>query len=261
MRTTTDDDDFALKELADAEDAEELCRLLLRSLWGWGSSTRHAEAIDLLRRMHGTGELAESLLPLLLCACSRWNRVTAKVIAAIEDSDLLSDSALDDLAQSFLSDEMVVAYPLAWVHPQWMEIDLTDGTSERITVDDDTLAEVSLHPEPPLRRWAAARMLRKERGRLEELLAAAARLEPRHHAALIHGLLDAADFLELDERRRLVQRGLRVGQGRVRRSALDRLCELDGPRAALQRARSDPDATVQKWRPATAQIDWQGQLT
>jgi hypothetical protein len=44
-------------------------------------------------------------------------------------------------------------------------------------------------------------------------------------------------------------RGLRSGIARVRRAALDRLCELDGPGAALRRAGSDADQTVRVWRP------------
>ena len=43
--------------------------------------------------------------------------------------------------------------------------------------------------------------------------------------------------------------GLRSGIARVRRAALDRLCELDGPEAALRRARSDADRTVRAWHP------------
>ncbi len=39
---------------------------------------------------------------------------------------------------------------------------------------------------------------------------------------------------------------------RVRRAALDRLCELVGPSAAQRRARSDPDQTVRAWRPPGA---------
>jgi hypothetical protein len=65
----------------------------------------------------------------------------------------------------------------------------------------------------------------------------------------LHGLLDSADGLEAAQRRQLVGRALRSGIARVRRAALDQLCELDGPEAALRRARSDADRTVRAWRP------------
>jgi hypothetical protein len=119
--------DPALEELAAARDSDELCRLLVQSPWRWGSSTRHQEAVSLLRGLDG-GTLPSSLVALLLCTCHRWDRVTAKLIAAIEECGVLSIA-------------------------------------------------------------------------------------------------------------------------RVRRAALDRLCELDGPGAALRRAQSDADRTVRAWRP------------
>jgi hypothetical protein len=84
----------ALEELAEAEDGDELCRLLLESPWGWGSSTQHREAVELLERVPGRGELGDELVALLLWTCRRWDRVTAKLIDAIEDSGLMSDADL-----------------------------------------------------------------------------------------------------------------------------------------------------------------------
>ena len=59
---------------AAAHDSDELCRLLVQSPWGWGSSTRHGEAVSLLRGL-GSGTLPGSLVALLLCTCRRWSRV------------------------------------------------------------------------------------------------------------------------------------------------------------------------------------------
>ena len=216
--------DEALEELAAAEDSDELCRLLLRSPWGWGSSTRQGEAVHLLRAVHGRGTLPGSFAALLLCTCRRWSRVTAKLIAAIEDSGMLTGAELDELAESLLSDE----------------------------VDGETMTRDERRPEPPLRRWAAARALRDDPARLDDLLHSADILPPRHRDALLHGLLDAADHLEPGRRRLLVRRGLRSGIARVRRAALDLLCELDGPEAARRRARCDADRTVRDWHPPGA---------
>ena len=58
--------DPAMEELAAARDSDELCRLLLQSPCGWGSSTRHEEAVSLLRGIHGRGTLPGSLVTLLL---------------------------------------------------------------------------------------------------------------------------------------------------------------------------------------------------
>jgi hypothetical protein len=242
--------DQAFEELSAIDDAEELCRRLLAYPWGCGSSTRHMEAIELLANVHATSELPASFVALMVCTCRRWDRVTAKLIAALQDSALLDDAALDELADSFLSHEQVISYPLAWVSPQWLEVELDDGNGRTHTVDENTLAQHRVSVEPPLRRWAAHRALRSNPARLKELLRAAELFEPRHRDAVIHGLLDGADVLAARHQRELVDRGLNTPRASVRLTALDRLCELGGPETAQRRAREDPNATVRKWQPA-----------
>ena len=243
------DDKAPLDELAASEDAEELCRRLLAAPFGWRSSTKHMEAVELLAKVHGTSELPASFVALMVCSCRRWDRVTARLIAAVEDSALLDDADLDELADSFLSHEHVISYPLAWVSPQWLEVELDTGNGRTYTVDDDTIAQHRPSFEPPLRRWGAQRALRSNPARLDDLLLATRGFEPRHRDALIHGLLDAAKTIDETRRRRLIARGLQTAQASVRRTALDQLCELDGPEKARRRARADSNATVRKWRP------------
>jgi hypothetical protein len=243
-------DQDAVDELAAINDADELCRLLLGNPGGWGRSTRHADAVDLLTRVHGTGELPFSLAVVLVCTCRRWDRVTAKLIAAIQDSGLLENAELDELADVFLAEDHVISHPLAWASPQWLEIDLHDGAGRTYTVTEDTPAQHHVRPEPPLRRWAARHALHADPARLTELLTAAERFEPRHRDAAIHGLLDAACALDEPARRTVVDRGLRAANGSVRTAALEHLCELDGPDTPRRLAAADPNAQVRKWRPA-----------
>ncbi len=186
----------AIDELAAIDDADELCRLLLGNPAGWGRSTRHTEAVELLTRVHGTGELPFTLAVVLVCTCRRWDRVTAKLIAAIHDSRLLENAELDELADVFLAEDHAISYPLAWASPQWLEIDLHNGTGRTYTVTEDTPAQHHVRPEPPLRRWAARHALHTRPERLTELLSTAEQLEPRHRDAAIHGLLDTADLLD-----------------------------------------------------------------
>jgi hypothetical protein len=242
--------DEALEELSAIDDAEELCRRLLAAGSVWGRSTRHMEAIELLAKVHATSELPASFVGLMVCTCRRWRRVTARLIAALEVSALLDDAELDELAESFLSNEHVISYPLAWVSPQWLEIDLDSGTGRTRTVNEETLAAHRPSVEPPLRRWAAQRALRSNPARLNQLLRAAELFDPRHRDALIHGLLDAADVLDQPDRRGLLQRGLSTAQTSARLTALDILCGLDGPETARRRAREDGNAAVRKWQPA-----------
>ena len=243
------DDAWNLQRLGAIEDAEELSRQLLASPGGWGSSTRHADAVELLERVVGTGELPRSFVVLMVCTCRRWDRVTAKLIAAIEDAGLLDTAGLDELAEAFLSHEHVISYPLTWVSPEWLEVELDGGAGHCYTIDEHTLAHHRPSFEPPLRRWAARRALRAEPGRIDELLRAARAFEPRHRDALVHGLLDAAAGLDEARRRDLVRCGLESARASVRRTALNRLCELDGPDVAARRARADTNATVREWRP------------
>jgi hypothetical protein len=245
------DEDPTIAELSAIGDADELCRRLLESACGWRSSSRFAEAIDLLARVRGTGTLPGAFLAMLLCTCDRWGRVTAKLIAAIDGSGILTDADLDELAESFLSEEVVIEYPFLWACPQGLDLGSSDEGAPDFVVDENTMAKTRRRPEPPLCRWAAARALRHDPGRLDDLLASTGALAPRHREAALQGLLDAADALEEGERRRLVRRGLRCSVGSVRGSALDRLCELDGPDAALRRARTDGNRAVRPWRPAT----------
>jgi hypothetical protein len=117
--------DHAFEQLSAIDDADELCRRLLASPCGWGSSTRHSEAIELLANLQNTSGLPASFVALMVGTCSRWDRVTARLIAALQDSALLDDAELDELAESLLLHEQVIAYPLAWVSPQWLDVDIT----------------------------------------------------------------------------------------------------------------------------------------
>lgn len=155
--------EVAFEELVAIDDAEELCRRLLASPWGWGSSTRHVEAVELLGKVHGTRGLPMSFVALVLCTCRRWHRVTMRLIAAIEDSGLLDSAGLDELGASLLSHEQVIAYPLTWVSPKWLEVEL-DNNGRTYTVNEDSLAHHRLSVEPPLRRWAAERALAVDSG-------------------------------------------------------------------------------------------------
>lgn len=183
--------------------------------------------------------------------CRRWHRATARLIAAIEASGLLGAAELDELAESFLAREHVISYPLAWVSSEWLAVELDTGTGRTYSVDEHTLARHRPRFEPPLRRWAARRVLIGDGRRLDDLLRAARTFEPRHRDALVHGLLDGANLLDDTERRTLIGRGLEAAQAAVRRTALDRLCHLDRPEAASHRRRADTNAAVRKWRPRT----------
>jgi hypothetical protein len=247
-----EDEDRHLRDLSEAENTDQLCRLLLESPGRWGSSGRGGEAAELLARVRGTGPFPDAFCALLLCTCRRWERVTAKVIAAIEASGLLTASDLDELAESFLGEDVTVNYSIAWLSPDWLTPEWLKELADEVglrKIADDAAGTDHRAVAPPLRRWAASRTLRGDPQRLDDLLAVADAFPPYPRDAMLQGLLDAAASLEEPQQRQLVRRGLRSGQGRVRLAALGWLREMDGTDAARRRARSDPDATVRKWKP------------
>jgi hypothetical protein len=247
MRTEADGDP-AIGELMAAGDSDELCRPLLASPWGWGSSTRHQEAVSLLRGFNGRGKLPGSLVALLLCTCHRWDRVTAKLIAAIEDSGVLSGPDLDELDESLLSDEVVAVFPLAWVSREWLEFGTGDGTTRTVKVSDETIVRQTRRVEPPLRRRAAARTLRNDPGRLGGLLERAEVLPPRHRDVLLHGLLDAADAWKGASAPNWWAGGCAAVSPTFAGPRWTGFASSTGPPAALRRAASDADRTVWAWR-------------
>jgi len=165
-------------ELLAINDAEEFYRRLLASPSGWRRSTRHTEAIELLASVGGSSELPASFVALLVCTCRRWDPVTAKLIAALQDSGLLDDAELDELAEAFLAHEQAISYSLAWVSPEWLEVHVDDGTSRRVTVDESALGAHRPSIAPPLRQWAAHRALRSNASRFEELLCCGRAIRP-----------------------------------------------------------------------------------
>jgi hypothetical protein len=208
---------------------------------------------ELLRAFAGTSELGDCFLVLLLCTCTRWDRVTAKLIAQLEVSGLLGSADLDELAESFVSEEVNVECSVGWLAPEWLQLEPGPGGSEPVRLPEGTPTTRTLTVEPPLRRWAAARALRGRPERLGDLLDLSRRLPKLHGYAVLHGLLDAAGALAETDRRRLVARGLGTGQAPVRLAALDLLCADKGPDAARRRARSDANARVRAWRPPSTE--------
>ncbi len=246
-------DDHELDEFADVDDADALCRRLLKPSAGRGSSNRHGEAIDLLERVSGSGERGDGLVALLLCTCPRWDRVTGRLIAEIEASGFVPEAELHELAEAFFSDEIELVYPVAWVSPEWLEIDLRDPRSGRVVVfDQDTPARERRRIAPPLRRCAVGRRGACYAPRRSGSMSCWA--PPIVWTRMVAGRLcwecsmgrrgsgtaSAEGWCELD---------VDTGMARVRRAALDVLCGLDGPDVAISRARSDRDATVRTWQP------------
>src|SRR5215210_755414 len=108
-------DDEEHDEFADVYDLDELCRRLLGPDGAGRRRSSHHDAVDVLGRVHDTGKLGAGLAALLICTSPRWDRVTGRLIAALEASGVLTDQELEELADTLAADAVDVKFPTAWV--------------------------------------------------------------------------------------------------------------------------------------------------
>lgn len=234
-----------------ARDPEELWRALV--VYPGRSTTHHWEAVQLFRRHHEGGTPGAPRTALLLCTDRRWDRCTARLIAGIADTSILGEDDLDELADCFLwSDAVRFQYPVSWIGTEWVGIDL-DGADEAadgsvVHLDSDTPVPSERSIAPPLRRWAAARVLRTDPGTFDAMQVRARKLEVRGGSAVVSGILDAIEALDEGSAREAIELGLSWARGSVRLLALD-LLAAHYPETARDRAATDPDKKVRGWTP------------
>jgi hypothetical protein len=233
-----------------AESPEELWRALVLG-GGLGASSNHWDAGLLFRHHHGDGQPGALETALLLCTDLRWRRATAGLIAEIAGSGVLDGSELAVLAESFLNEAVIWEAPASWTEGPWIEIVLSesgDGDDGRAE-DDPPPAPLQVRREvrPPLRRWAAAELLRQRPERLDAVFARAQALSARNAAAAVAGIIDASDAFDHERAQHLLEIGLGWPAGWVRLVALERLAACHGLDAARRLAADDPDARIRRW--------------
>jgi hypothetical protein len=235
-----------------AESPEELWRALVLG-GGLRASSNHWDAGLLFRRHHGDGQPGALDTALLLCTDLRWRRATAGLIAEIAGSGVLDGDELAVLAESFLNEAVVWEAPAAWTEGPWIEIVLSesaDGDDDGGPGEDDPPEgplRVLRDVQPPLRRWAAAELLRQRPERLDDVFARTQALSARDAAAVVAGVIDAFDALGDQRAQRVLKIGLGWPAGWVRLVALERLAGCDGLDAARRLAADDPDARIRRW--------------
>lgn len=217
-------------------------------LWRWLVLHPHlrafpnpTDAVAALRRLHRSRPDGAAQTAGLLCTDHRWRRVTAPLVAAVEQSGLLTDAELDELADGFLwSDRYRWPVPDSWIRDRTVTLDgpaLPPGTPpglERLIA-------------PPLRRWAAARVARADPSCSHDILNRAGELDARAGDAIFAGLLDAADHYSSDVRDVLIDLGCSWPGAPARLRALQLLAVRDGDHAAARRAMRDPNGRIRAW--------------
>jgi hypothetical protein len=252
----------ALQDLAGLWLAESAPELWERLVWtgGLGPSANHWDAAGLFRKFHGQGQPGAMDTALLLCTDDRWANATGRMIAEIAASGILTDDQLVRLAERFLEDPLRWRIPDELTRGPWVEIVLdehAEAEAEEDAVAEDASAEPAGSPDqpiwmarmvkPPLRRWAAATILRQDAARLGPLLARADNLSARDAAFVIAGVIDARDSFDERGAARLIELGLSWPASWVRLLALQLVADRDGFEVAQPRAAGDPSAKVRAW--------------
>jgi hypothetical protein len=234
--------------LLSAESAAELRTLLLG-----GGGPRRSTCVDaelLLRAHHTTAPGALDTARLLLTD-RRWDRLTARLVRNLDGSGLLRDDELDALALELLTGEVLVyrVDDRPWAEAVMLpesddESDSTDAGREHAA---DAVAEALVAHRripPPLRRWSAARAVRRSLTPLDALLDLVEALPARDAAEAVRGVVDELDALPPAAADALLETALTWPARAVRLAALERLTERGEAERAARLAAGDRDERI-----------------
>jgi hypothetical protein len=199
------------------------------------------EAVCAFQRLHRDRPAHALRTAQLILTDLRWRRVTAPLIVDIEQSGILDDHALDQLADAFLWEDK-----LAWPVPeQWLRdgtVRVRRGSHKR----GRTAMAIDRIVPPPLRRWAAARVVTRDPRRAADVLVRIGDMDAGAGDATMAGLLDASVSFPPEAQAAMTGLGCAWPNGTVRLRALKLLAETDRE-AALRGAAGDASATVRAW--------------
>lgn len=231
-------------------DAQGLWRLLVTETRG--RTLPPDIAVNTFRRLHGAGQQAPFDSALLLCTDWRWRRAAARVLAGIVATEILDDAGQDRLAEELLwSDAVRYVHPAGWLGGTFVEIDLGAPGEQRppreVHVDPSTPVTTERRVWPPLRSWAAERVLVRKRNTPTDVVARAQALPARDGSAVVAGAVRATGALAPEQARMVVDAALRWPAGPPRMAALKQLTEWGESDRAHVLAAADPDATIREW--------------
>lgn len=236
-----------LLALGRAPTADALYRVLVLSR-PVRQSTDTMEPLWLLRRIAETEPEEVLTTAFLLLTDRRWRKGVSQLVRRIEESGCIDEDDLDELAEPFLAAERV----LYWVVPDgWFgdeEIIVANFDADE-PVDEDG-ASVAREVHPPLRRWAAARLVARDMAEVETLIERTGAVDARAAAAIMAGILDVVDRVDAATRDRLVDEAVRWPDHGVRRAGIELVAVRDGVIAAHDLAARDPNARIRDWAPS-----------
>lgn len=189
----------------------------------------------LLTKHHATEPGTSVATATLLLTDRRWRGGVGQLVRELADAGLLTPEQLDGLALAFLAADRYVYWPVpdAWFTAESVALVVShdvDEDADKVAVSEGP-AVAARDVAPPLRRWAAARLVAPEPAARPRLLARAQDLDARHGAAVVAGMFDSIGLMPAAAQAWLVTKGTTWPHQSVRRAAL----------------RSSRPATVRTW--------------
>ena len=238
-------------DLWTAETADDLRRILVLH----PPVRRTADAFEpyqLLSKHHKLDPAGAAVTAMLMVTDVRWRDGAGRLIRQIEQSGMADDGALDLLAEAFLAadDALYWEVPDEWFGDEpVIAIDEADQeiVEEGGGDDDDrpTVARRTVHP--PVRRWAAGRLVGRRPERWAGVFKRAGELDARAAAATVSGLLDVIAGLPAATQEFLIDGAVRWPHHAVRRLGIALVAERKGAEAAHAVAAADPSAGIRAW--------------
>ncbi len=217
---------------------------------GHGSAV---EAIELLapHREHPDGAFTSALL---ICTHRRFAHCSRTLMRELETSGVLDATQLDELAEVLLwQARLRFAVPAGWIGT---ELEVAPGTRVRATgrtlvvpAPDEQTFPHAQHIPAPARRWAARRLLERDRTEVDAVLARTCELETGAGGAVLSGVLDAWASCPPASLETAVHAALASGLASVRLRALDVLARTGRREEAEALAHDDGAAQVRRWQP------------
>jgi hypothetical protein len=239
-----------LLSLWSAERADDLHRVLVLHPHVRESADAF-EPMALLNKHHAFEPETSPETAVLLLTDRRWRGGLRQLVDRVADSGLLTNEQLDLLAMAFLAADRYVYWqvPDEWFSEESVVVVVSDdaGKGADDVAEDASPAVAAREVAPPLRRWAAARLLAREPAGWPRLLARAQDLDARHGAAVMAGMFDSIDSLPAAVQNLLVTKGTTWPHQSVRRAALEFVAARDGAQVASQLAHGDPNAKIRAW--------------
>jgi hypothetical protein len=194
-------------------------------------------------RAHGADDTGVIESAVLAVTNHRWTTIAKPLLERLTDEGVLDESHADQLGLSFLEADVVpITVPGAWLADFYLQQRCDDVGR----LDPAKTYTLERQISPQVRRWAAGRFAGGREG-IARVLSRTLRMDSRHAAAAMHGLVDASDRLGDADAIEVLEMAADWPSPAVRLAALKRLAARARHAEALDRAANDRAATIRRW--------------